>query len=728
MPLSAPGEPIASPLGVNTLAAAGNGGDVSLVVWSAPSALFAARVGPAGMLDPFGILLDPSGSVGAPVVAATDDGFVMAWNVIELSRSAVRVRFIGRDGSRGPIQEGGAPYDCRPAQIAANGSRVLIVSGFCDEYVGTLTDARGNVLSRDIPIGNKPEGTIVAADSAGFVVYATKRVPDPQRDDLYARRIDANGVTSPWFLAAHLDHPVISLAAAAEGTTELVTYSDADGLHLLTGLAGSSNIMTGGALLATGIIVQQALVSQGGRTWMAWERDSGELLAGALANGTIDTPRAIVSPGDAPALALTSRGVLAVWTTPAVGGVKQALARFLEPVPDTPFLVSRATAAQGQPSTAGFADTRLTAWLEYTNGSPRVVAGTGTGKGAGPTITVSSPGALIPAVELFTSTGVAVGAGTGDFLVVWQERESGGSSRLMARRIGADLLPEDAQPFELVHSLSNLGRSAIAFDGSQWLVVYPYATDHGYVGVRGIRVSRQGTLVDAAPLQISSHALQEDNARPQVVWYGGHFVVAWVTSFSYGVHMPIRSSIATGSVAGDGSVSLGQELIPPAVDPSGTFGLSDIIQSFRLVAGAHSLLLLWREANVRIGSSGFERVRISRSLLDASPSSLVLPSRSRIASQPSLQTFASDISTAYDVVFDGTRYHFLHQQDGSTLLEDTSIGEDGAVGATSSVDLGQIAVIDTAIGVPGGAEVLLHAHTSGPPFGPTQRLFWLSTP
>jgi hypothetical protein len=276
-PLSAPGELLPSPWGGVEAVAAGDGSSLSLVVWVTPQPaanLFAARIGPSGLLDPFGIQLEENAEAEKPSVAATADGFIVAWNI----RDRTRIRFVGRDGTLGPVQDVQASSPGTRPQIAASASRALIVCGGCHDFLGTITDSHGNVLSRDIPIaanGGVIDGAAVA-DSAGFVVYT---INGGSVGGLYGRRIDPSGATSPWFLAAQLPGYTLSLSAASDGPTDLVTFSDVTGLHLLTGAAGSSEPMTPAGLLASGHTVEQSLLSIGGQSWVVWRLASGPLPA-----------------------------------------------------------------------------------------------------------------------------------------------------------------------------------------------------------------------------------------------------------------------------------------------------------------------------------------------------------------------------------------------------------------------------------------------------------------
>jgi|GEM_PF-4222517 len=737
-PISSPGETLPSPFGGSIAVAAGNGGDISVVVWAATTpfrggSLFAARLGPGGILDPYAIALDEGGEAERPAVAATADGFVVAWNTLH----ATRIRFVGRDGILGPIHDVTAIYGCQAPTIAASDSCVLIVAGFCNGYVGAITDSHGNLLSRDIPIGSDGQliASAAAADTAGFVVYSAKtdRSVPQAHDDLYGRRIDPSGATAPWFLAAHLPGLALSLGAAADGPTDLVTFSDVAGLHLFTGPAGSSGPMTSAGLLAAGHTLSHSLNSQGGKTWAAWQLATHELRAGAIVNGAIFAPRQLASFGYTPSLAATGQGILAVWNGPLAGsGREQIYARFLES-DAAPLLVSKATALQRGAAAATLGERRLTAWIEDAPGSSRIVAGSGTAHGAGPTLTLSLPGAPIAPPDLLFGrvVGVAVCAGAGDFLVVWQERDPNAAvGRLMARRVTADLLPEEAQPFEVAGSLSLWSAPRIAFDGTQWLVVYADASESP-VPVRGVRISPQGTVIDTTPLRISHPAYRDDSGQPVVAWFGGRFVVAWGNSFWFGGHAPIITSISFTYVARDGSAGT-PFMISPQVSSlyTGQAGLSQTVHTPRLTAGNRSLLLTWWEKSGLTDGSIID-IGVTGRLLDSDTAAPKPASgRSRTAAHPAfLGNLAPGAYPGYAVAFDGSRYHLVHQPGNSaSVLSDTPLTEDGATGPTSSIALDRLAAIEDAVSAPGGLELLLHAQTAGPPFGPTQRLFWTTAP
>src|ERR1043165_4506616 len=128
-----------------------------------------------------------------------------------------------------------------------------------------------------------------------------------------------------------------------------------------------------------------------------------------------------------------------------------------------------------------------------------------------------------------------VARGRDAFLVVWREQETD-SYHLVARRVSFDGVPLDGAPFVVAAETGNsiiygthMPSIAVASDGTDWLVVYPSTN----LGVRAVRVSAAGSVLDAAPIALSLPSPHFGiPAAPHVVWSGPRYVALWPEDLS----------------------------------------------------------------------------------------------------------------------------------------------------------------------------------------------------
>jgi PKD repeat protein len=96
-------------------------------------------------------------------------------------------------------------------------------------------------------------------------------------------------------------------------------------------------------------------------------------------------------------------------------------------------------------------------------------------------------------------------AGGGCYLVVWARTEVAGSVRIAATRVQADgtvLEAEGAPLFVSPAAHGSCARPRVASNGDSWLVVWDHAGTDG-INVFAARVKNDGTLQDAAPMQLT---------------------------------------------------------------------------------------------------------------------------------------------------------------------------------------------------------------------------------
>src|SRR5262249_59032911 len=118
-------------------------------------------------------------------------------------------------------------------------------------------------------------------------------------------------------------------------------------------------------------------------------------------------------------------------------------------------------------------------------------------------------------------------------LVVWSEQRGAHDANIYGLRVGPDGQPLDVTsagtpaPFVVNALVGDQVEPSVAFDGTNWLVVWSNGAD-----LLGARVTQSGAVLDAVgvPLCTASGAQR----RPRVAFGGTRYVVVW-TDYRAGV-------------------------------------------------------------------------------------------------------------------------------------------------------------------------------------------------
>jgi hypothetical protein len=120
-----------------------------------------------------------------------------------------------------------------------------------------------------------------------------------------------------------------------------------------------------------------------------------------------------------------------------------------------------------------------------------------------------------------------------NFLVVWTAPINGGYSTYAARVSQAGVVL-DTTPILIWTGIANASEPAVAFDGTNYLVVCNDARNPAGVGnvdIYGARVSTAGVLLDGPPatagVLLSSAAVKMPRGQPSVAFNGTEYLVAW---------------------------------------------------------------------------------------------------------------------------------------------------------------------------------------------------------
>jgi len=114
--------------------------------------------------------------------------------------------------------------------------------------------------------------------------------------------------------------------------------------------------------------------------------------------------------------------------------------------------------------------------------------------------------------------------------VVWSDRRSGTTYDIYGSRIDEDGNLLDPAGILIAHGSSHDPSLDVAFDGTNYLVVCALAPTSGQYDIYGIRVSKQGELLDAEPFVISDATGSQLN--PRAAFDGTNYLVVWYDSRS----------------------------------------------------------------------------------------------------------------------------------------------------------------------------------------------------
>jgi hypothetical protein len=111
-----------------------------------------------------------------------------------------------------------------------------------------------------------------------------------------------------------------------------------------------------------------------------------------------------------------------------------------------------------------------------------------------------------------------------NYLVVWADRRSGTSDIYAARVSGAGVILDGAGTAVSTAAFDQ-SAPAVAFDGTNFLLVW--ADHHSETGadISGARMSREGVVLDAVPIAVST--AENEQSRPVLAFDGTDYLVVW---------------------------------------------------------------------------------------------------------------------------------------------------------------------------------------------------------
>jgi len=185
------------------------------------------------------------------------------------------------------------------------------------------------------------------------------------------------------------------------------------------------------------------------------------------------------------------------------------------------FPVSAALSTQRCPAIAYDGTNYLAVWHDYRRGdTPDVYAAR-----------------VSPSGQVIDSSGIAVSLAPGFqqypalafggqyFLAVWQDYRNGDSSDVYGARLDRSGNVLDPSGIVISSAATSQWYPAVAFDGSNFLVVWQDKRQGNYYDIYGTRVSQDGMVLDPEGIHISRAA--NSQRRPALCFNGENYVVVW---------------------------------------------------------------------------------------------------------------------------------------------------------------------------------------------------------
>ncbi|MCX6842011.1 MAG: hypothetical protein NTX53_07020 [candidate division WOR-3 bacterium] len=505
-----------------------------------------ARISRAGLLfDPGGIMISTvSGNQGWPAVTFDGTNFLVVWNGGPYDICGSRVSpggvVIDPDG----IAISTAAGDQAAPAVALDGTNALVVwqdsrNGSYDIY-GARVGPSGAVLD--------PDGVAISTAAndqfAPAVSFDGANDPLVWQDfsgglsDIYAARVSPSGAVldSSGIAVSTAPNNPGNPAVSFEGTDYLVIWADnRSGPYDIYG----ARVSPGGTVLdPDGIPISTAandqvsprLAFDGANSLVVWEdfRNESYDIYGARVNpsGAVLDPDGIaISTAtlyqDHPAVSFDGANFLVVWddsrehyNLDIYGARVSQSGSILDP---EGVAVSTVANEQWRPAVSSDGTNYLVVWVESRSDTTSAICGARVSQ----TGTVLDPGGI--AVANAWSVPAISFDGT-NYLVVWTDERSGNSDVYGARvSPGGVVLDPDG----VAVSTANNAQSApvVAFDGTNFLVVWMDLRSGSSEDIYGARVTPNGTLLDPNGIAVST--ADNNQGFPAVGFGGTDFLVTW---------------------------------------------------------------------------------------------------------------------------------------------------------------------------------------------------------
>ncbi|UCG42756.1 MAG: T9SS type A sorting domain-containing protein [candidate division WOR-3 bacterium] len=528
-----------------------------LVVWTderdSVAGIYASRVTLGGeVLDTAGIMVDTSESgLSSPAVAWNNANYLVVWSDMGSGLGDIvgaRVTSGGTVLDTAGIAISSEPQWQSGPAVGFDGTNVLVV--WHDTRLSAQTDLFGARVNADGEVLD-PNGFIVCAggeyqlspavafDRTNFLVAWQTSTG---HGDIFAARVTSNAeVLDPdGFLVRGGGENQLNAGAGFDGVNFLVVWDDSRVSASDRNVYGS-RVSPGGEVLDPGSIeVSTAANSQSspaaalgqGNFLVAWEdgRSTGQtsIYGARVARDGSVLDSAPVRFGVSPmqhnvSVAFDGVVYLAAWEQgmsrerDVYGARVNAQGELLDPAG---FVITDATMEQCSPAAAGGSGISLVAWRDWRGASfYDIYAARVSSDG-----TVLDPDGIAICSIAGAQVSPAVAFDGSDFLVVWQDQQSSGRY-VRGARVSSDGELLDPEGIDIAADSGYRGVPSAAYGAGKWLVVWDEYADNEF-DVYGARVASDGEVLD--PDGIGLCTAEAWQSVPKTVFDGSRFLVAWV--------------------------------------------------------------------------------------------------------------------------------------------------------------------------------------------------------
>ncbi|WP_224362109.1 hypothetical protein [Hyalangium versicolor] len=575
----------------------GTNGTDFFVVWSQFHSetwvIRGTRITSAGVVsDVGGRRLSPSlGSQNWPHVASIGTEYLVTWYMSAADGYynvyARRFSSTGDALDKADISIAtGSNYDETTPVVAANSSVYLVA--WSDERSGssrvyaTRVSTAGQVLDGvggfPLSVNSLQYMQGLASNGKDFLAIWLDYRTSGSRD-LYGTRVIATETTKEVVDAsglavgtsASLNESFASVAS--NGTDYLAAWTawnTSNSTFQNLGARVSSSAASGSAVLDTSALVLSAnaghkhpsVARAGTGYFVAWDGTSGattELYsawvssAGAVSAGNGFPVTAISSIYQTePVVASNKSNYLVVWTEQG-GGLTRILGTRINRdggVLDVPALVLAATSRERQsPAVSSNGTDYLVTWMDFRTGNWDIYGARVLGSGASSAAVLDANGFVVSSHDGFQNY-PAVGSDKTDYFVVWRQDPNGRGDVYGARVSSATGQVLDTSGIAIATNAVEHYTPRVAFNGSDYLVVWAELQSATSWDIHGARVKRDGSVLDKNSIAISS--LGAEQYEPDVASDGNGFFVVWTdyrtrTNYDiYGTRVSAEGAVLDG--------------------------------------------------------------------------------------------------------------------------------------------------------------------------------------
>jgi hypothetical protein len=477
-----------------------------LVVWedhrNVGADIYGARVTTAGVvLDPVGFAISTAaGDQEPPAVAFDGTNFLVVWEDWRTDTADVYGARVSPQGvvldSNGIAVSAASGRQEEPA-IAFDGTNFLVVwqddRGSSVDIYGARVNQAGEVLDPSgTPVSTGANDQLcpaVAFDGTNFLV-AWEDLRGAASDIYGARVTQAGVVLDPSGFA-------ISMAANRQWSSDVAF----DGTNLLA--------------------VWQDLRAGGGYSHIYGARVT-------QAGTVLDTNGISISPTAydqwSPEAAFDGTNFLVVWEDwrgssyyDIYGARVTRSGVVLEP---NSIVISQAADAEYVPAVAFDGTNFLVAWQDHRGRSPDIYGARVTQAGV-----VLDPSGIPVATLANDQLSPAVGFDGTNFLVVWEDWRNGWDLDVYGARVTQAGVVLDPLGIAISQASRDQARPGVAFDGTNFLVVWEDHRSVEYSHIYGARVTRDGEVLDTSGIALA--ASEHDRQSPEAAFDGTNFLVVW---------------------------------------------------------------------------------------------------------------------------------------------------------------------------------------------------------